>query len=236
MEENLNVEHQKFLGLRKYLGVKEWSTAMRINHWTVAGSIFILIVTGFYIAAPFTIYGGETVNKFFMGHVRFVHILFGGFLLILSMQRLYLAFFSRFHADWRDFLAWTDIKGMIAQIKFYLLISEHPERKYLYGPMQALAYMACWFMVVAFLITGMILMGANYHAPGLTAAAGYVLKPVENLLGGLAIVRYIHHILTWFVILFVVVHIYMAFWYDTVLKQGTVSSMIGGTTFKRIKE
>ena len=78
----------------------------------VAIAIFVLIVTGFYIADPFTISKGETVNKFFMGNVRFVHILFGAFLIFLSIWRLYLAFFSRFHADWRDFLAWTDLKAI----------------------------------------------------------------------------------------------------------------------------
>ena len=220
---------------QKYLGIKEWSASLRINHWCVAVSIFVLIVTGFYIADPFTISSGETVNKFFMGNVRFVHILFGTFLIFLSIWRLYLAFFSRFHADWRDFLAWTDIKALIEQIKFYLLISEHPEKKYLYGPMQALAYTGCWFLGVVTTVTGLILMGAGYHA-GLTSMASFVLKPIENLLGGLAMVRYIHHVFTWLFILFIIVHIYMAFWYDAVLKQGTVSSMIGGTTFKKIDE
>ena len=220
---------------QKYLGIKEWSASLRINHWCVAVSIFVLIVTGFYIADPFTISSGETVDKFFMGNVRFVHILFGTFLIFLSIWRLYLAFFSRFHADWRDFLAWTDIKATIEQIKFYLLISEHPEKKYLYGPMQALAYTGCWFLGVVTTVTGLILMGAGYHA-GLTSIASFVLKPIENLLGGLAMVRYIHHVFTWLFILFIIVHIYMAFWYDAVLKQGTVSSMIGGTTFKKIDE
>ena len=220
---------------QKYLGIKEWSASLRINHWCVAVSIFVLIVTGFYIADPFTISSGETVDKFFMGNVRFVHILFGTFLIFLSIWRLYLAFFSRFHADWRDFLAWTDIKATIEQIKFYLLISEHPEKKYLYGPMQALAYTGCWFLGVVTTITGLILMGAGYHA-GLTSMASFVLKPIENLLGGLAMVRYIHHVFTWLFILFIIVHIYMAFWYDAVLKQGTISSMIGGTTFKKIDE
>ncbi len=181
---------------QKYLGIKEWSASMRINHWCVAISIFVLIVTGFYIADPFTISSGETVDKFFMGNVRFVHILFGTFLIFLSIWRLYLAFFSRFHADWRDFLAWTDIKATIEQIKFYLLISEHPEKKYLYGPMQALAYTGCWFLGVVTTVTGLILMGAGYHA-GLTSMASFVLKPIENLLGGLAMVRYIHHVFTW---------------------------------------
>ena len=220
---------------QKYLGIKEWSASLRINHWCVAISIFVLIVTGFYIADPFTISSGETVDKFFMGNVRFVHILFRTFLIFLSIWRLYLAFFSRFHADWRDFLAWTDIKATIEQIKFYLLISEHPEKKYLYGPMQALAYTGCWFLGVVTTVTGLILMGAGYHA-GLTSMASFVLKPIENLLGGLAMVRYIHHVFTWLFILFIIVHIYMAFWYDAVLKQGTVSSMIGGTTFKKIDE
>jgi Ni/Fe-hydrogenase 1 B-type cytochrome subunit len=221
--------------MQKYLGVKEWSASMRINHWAVAISIFMLIVTGFYIADPFTIYRGETVFKNFMGNVRFIHILFGAFLIFLSIWRLYLAFFSRFHADWRDFLAWTDLKAMVEQIKFYLLISNHPEKKFLYGPMQALAYTGCWMMVVAIIITGLILMGAGYHA-GLTSVAAFVLKPIENLLGGLAMVRYIHHIFTWLFILFIVVHMYMAFWYDAVLKQGTLSSMVSCHLFEREKE
>ncbi|MGD0169302.1 MAG: Ni/Fe-hydrogenase, b-type cytochrome subunit [Smithella sp.] len=220
--------------VQKYEGVKEWTASMRINHWTVALSIFVMIVTGFYIADPFTISAGETVNKFFMGNVRFVHILFGTFLVFLSIWRLYLAFFSRFHADWRDFLAWTDLKALVEQIKFYLLISEHPEKKYLYGPMQALAYTGCWAMVVVILVTGLILMGAGYHA-GLIAIAYKILRPVERLMGGLAVVRYIHHVFTWLFILFIIVHIYMAFWYDAVLKEGTVSSMIGGRVYKKIK-
>jgi Ni/Fe-hydrogenase 1 B-type cytochrome subunit len=220
---------------QKYQGIKEWSASMRINHWAVAFSIFMLIATGFYIADPFTISAGETGSKFFMGNVRFVHILFGAFLIFLTIWRLYMAFFSRFHADWKDFMAWTDWKAMIEQIKFYLLISEHPEKKYLYGPMQALAYIGCWAMVVVIIITGLILMAAGYHA-GLTSVAGFVLKPIENLLGGLAVVRYIHHVFTWLFILFIVAHIYMAFWYDAVLKEGTISSMIGGRVYKKIKE
>jgi len=221
--------------VQKYEGVKEWTASMRINHWTVALSIFVLIVTGFYIADPFTVSKGETVGKFLMGHVRFIHILFGTFLVFLSIWRLYLAFFSRFHADWRDFLAWTDLKALVEQIKFYLLISEHPEKKYLYGPMQALAYTGCWAMVVVILVTGLILMGAGYHA-GLIAIAYKILRPVERLMGGLAVVRYIHHVFTWLFILFIIVHIYMAFWYDAVLKEGTVSSMIGGRVYKKIKD
>lgn len=217
----------------KRTAVKEWSAAMRINHWAMALSIFVLIVTGFYIADPFTISRGETVDKFFMGDVRFYHILFGVFLLFIFIWRVYLAFFSRFHADWKDFFAWTEVRSTIEQIKFYLLIrKDAPEHKYLYGPLQSLAYIGLLLMVFAILVTGLILMGAGYGS-GLTSIAYAVLKPVERALGGLAVVRYIHHVLTWLFVLFIVIHVYMAFWYDAVLKKGTVSSMIGGRLFEK---
>lgn len=222
--------------MEKITSVREWSVPMRVNHWTMALSIFILIVTGLYIASPFVVLQGETVNKFFMGHVRYVHILFGVFLVFLFIWRIYMAFFSRFHADWKDFFAWANIKNTIHQIKFYLLITkEGPEYKTLYGPLQSMAYLGLLFMVFVICVTGLILMGAGYHA-GFTAAAAFILRPVENLLGGLAMVRYIHHVFTWFFILFIVVHLYMAFWYDAVLKKGTVSSMISGNIFKKVKQ
>ena len=213
--------------------IKEWSVPIRINHWGMVISIFILIVTGFYIAGPFTVYEGETVKKFFMGDVRFVHILFGVFLSFIFIWRVYLAFFSKFHADWRDFFAFTDWPNTVKQLKFYALVSKEPaEHKYLYGPMQSLAYGGLMVMILFIVLTGVILMGAGYHA-GLTGLIYKIVKPFENLVGGLAMVRWIHHILTWCFILFIVVHIYMAFWYDVMFRQGTVSSMISGIVYKK---
>ena len=213
--------------------IKEWSVPIRINHWGMVISIFILIATGFYIAGPFTVYEGETVKKFFMGDVRFVHILFGVFLSFIFIWRVYLAFFSKFHADWRDFFAFTDWPNTVKQLKFYALVSKEPaEHKYLYGPMQSLAYGGLMVMILFIVLTGVILMGAGYHA-GLTGLIYKIVKPFENLVGGLAMVRWIHHILTWCFILFIVVHIYMAFWYDVMFRQGTVSSMISGFVYKK---
>jgi Ni/Fe-hydrogenase 1 B-type cytochrome subunit len=172
------------------------------------------------------------VEKFFMGEVRFWHILFGVVLSFLFLWRLYLAFFSRFHADWKDFLAWTNWKNSIRQVRFYLLVSkEPPEHTHLYGPLQSLAYAGLLAMVLLIVLTGMILMGAGYGA-GLTALVYKMVKPFENWMGGLAAVRWIHHILMWGVILFIAVHVYMAFWYDVIFKEGTVSSMISGTVFR----
>jgi Ni/Fe-hydrogenase 1 B-type cytochrome subunit len=222
--------------VEKIIAVKEWSVAMRINHWAMAISVFILIPTGFYIADPFTIYQGETVFKNFMGNMRFVHNLFGIFLLFIFLWRIYLAFFSSFHSDWKDFFAWADRKCTFEQIKFYLLIrKDAPPHTCLYGPMQSLAYLGLMFLVLVIVVTGLIMMGAGYHA-GITALSYKILRPVENLMGGLAVVRYIHHVFTWLFILFTVVHVYMAFWYDAILKEGTISSMVSGDLFEKEQE
>jgi len=212
---------------------KEWSVAIRYNHWIMALSILVLIVTGFYIADPFTIYTGDTLNKFFMGNTRGVHIFFGVVLLFLFLWRLYLAVFSRFHADWKDFFAWTNVENTVKQVKFYLLISKDPPaHTHLYGPLQSLAYGGLLFLVFLICLTGLILMGAGYDA-GWTALVYKVVKPFEIMMGGLASVRYLHHVLTWAFVLFIIVHVYMAFWYDVIFKEGTVSSMISGVVFRK---
>jgi len=220
----------------KRVAKKEWSLSMRANHWLMALSIFILIPTGFYIYDPFTVGAGETIDKFLMGHMRYVHILFGTLLTFTFIWRIYMMFFSRFHADFKDFFAWTNIPNFWKQIKFYALISEEkPAHTHLYGPLQSIAYGGLIIMWLLIVVTGLILMGANHDA-GLISLVDAGLRPLGNAIGGLAVVRYIHHILTWLIILFIAVHLYMAFWYDVVFKEGTVSSMISGRVFKKIEE
>lgn len=216
--------------------IKEWSLTLRFNHWATALCVLTLIATGLYIARPFTVYQGETIDKFFMGHVRYIHLLFGVLLSFLFVQRVYIAFFSRFHADWKDFFAWADLKNTWTQIKFYLLLSEKkPEHRMLYGPLQSAAYLGVMLMTFLIVLTGLIMLGAGYDA-GLISYVYAALRPVENLLGGLARVRWLHHILTWLFILFIMVHIYMAFWYDVVFREGTVSSIISGRVFRYKQE
>jgi Ni/Fe-hydrogenase 1 B-type cytochrome subunit len=223
---------KKDTALEKRIPVKEWTVPVRIHHWLMVLSVIMLIMTGWYIAAPFTVSSGETVHKFLMGDMRYYHILFGVILAILFFWRMYMGFFPRFQVAWKNFMAFADWQNLIKQIKFYLLVSkERPAHTYLYGPLQSMAYAGLFVMVFAIVITGFILTGADYNH-GLLGAVGWILTPIEHLLGGLAGVRYIHHILTWLFVMFIVVHVYMAFWYDIIFKEGTISSMINGLVFK----
>jgi len=212
---------------------KQWSVAMCINHWAMAICIVILIITGFYIGKPFTIGAGETWQKFSVAEVRFVHLLFGLILTSLLVWRVYLAFFSRFHADWKDFFAWLDFKNVYKQILFYTLVtSDLPEHTGLYGTLQSAAYGFLLIMVFAVVITGLILYGA-LHRAGLGGFISVAFHPLEGSLNGLAGIRFIHHLLTWGFVLFILIHTYLAFWYDIVFKQGTISSIISGRVFEK---
>ncbi|MGA1867739.1 MAG: Ni/Fe-hydrogenase, b-type cytochrome subunit [bacterium] len=214
---------------------KQWTAAMCINHWSMAISIVMLIITGFYIARPFTVAAGETYEKYMMANMRFIHIICGLILTAICVWRLYLAFFSRFHADWKDFFAWLDLKNLYKNIKFYALVSNKPPKHTaLYGPLQSLAYGFILVMIFFEVVTGLILYGA-LHQAGLAHFVYMTLGPIETIGGGLAGIRLIHHVLTWLIIIFICIHTYMAFWYDIVFKEGSISSIVSGIIFKNEK-
>lgn len=214
---------------------KEWWLSIRLIHWSVVISVFSLLITGFYIADPLVNVGGATSGKFWMGNITTIHTFFGIFLTFLIIWRAYLGLFAKFHARWIDLLAWTDLDNLITQIKFYLLLSDKKSKhEYQYGPLQSLAYSGLICLQIMIILTGLIMVGVNYHA-GLSLWVGGILQPVATAMGGLAGVRYIHHIIAWGFILFIMVHVYMALWSDIVYKEGTVSSMISGRVFRKAK-
>jgi len=54
---------------------------------------------------------------------------------------------------------------------------------------------------------------------------------VIPLFGGDMQVRFVHHLLMWFFILFAIVHVYLVFYHDYIERRGVTSSMIGGWKF-----
>jgi Ni/Fe-hydrogenase 1 B-type cytochrome subunit len=59
---------------------------------------------------------------------------------------------------------------------------------------------------------------------------------ITPLMGGDFAVRQWHHIMMWFFILFVIVHVYLVFYHDYIEGRGTTSSMVGGWKFEREDE
>ena len=53
------------------------------------------------------------------------------------------------------------------------------------------------------------------------------------LLGGMQIVRFIHHVLTWVFLIFIPVHVYLAIRAELLEHSGTISSIVSGGRFVR---
>lgn len=207
----------------------EFSALYRLQHWVRALSIVVLIATGFYIAVPIItpVTSAEPTN-FMYALFRSWHIIFGFVLISVIILKSYLFIFGKKHHEERKALKDVfNIKIWIQQIGYYLLICKHPKLSGIYNPIQFLAYAGFYIMMFGLVITGLILYIHVYHE----SLGGFLYEPmksIEVMLGGLAFVRQLHHVLMWGVILFILGHVYMAVYNAIFGKEGTMDAIFSG--------
>ncbi len=229
-------EKMKFLKvLGEYIGGIEFSAGYRWQHWIRAISIFVLIATGFYLANPYITYGAPspTPTRFLHAEFREWHIIFG-FALIGAVlyKTIYFFFFPEAKYERASIKDAFNIKLLFQQIGYYLLISKHPKTTGVYNPLQFWAYTLAYVLFYGIIITGLALYAEVYHQ-GLGGALYPFAKSVESFLGGLAYVRLWHHILMWAIIIFVVVHVYMAVYNAVFGKNGGMDAIFSGMKWEK---
>ncbi|MGB6327317.1 MAG: Ni/Fe-hydrogenase, b-type cytochrome subunit [Halarcobacter sp.] len=208
----------------------EFSAWLRITHWLRALSIVILTATGFYLAYPFlsaSHSGGEPVN-FLYALSRSWHVILGFLLIAVTIGKFYLFIFDKESGKERaSFWDFINPKIWFKQIKYYLLIGKHPHGKGVYNPLQFLAYVGIYVSIIAISLTGLILYVHVYHE-GLGGFLYSFMSPIEVMLGGLAVVRELHHIFMWVFIIFLPIHVYLAIFNSVYGKSGAMDSIISG--------
>ncbi len=207
--------------------VKEWSRGYIIEHWIRVLSIAILVFTGFYIHWPFMAGGPDS---FIMAWMRFFHFVAAYALLLGLVVRIYMAFRSTFDADWKDFSLIENIKNIPDILAYYLFFSKAHKHYRRYTPLQALAYLGVAVLIVVMGLTG----GALYHGN----LFGFIKSPssfmwVNDMLGGEPNTRLVHLAITWFFLIFVLIHVYMSLMMDWVNKDGTLTSIFTGYKLKK---
>lgn len=209
--------------------VYEFSIGLRLAHWIRALSIVVLVVSGLYIAYVFAapVPSGEPVN-FMNAKWRAVHEIAGFVLIACFIFKIYLFIFDKqSHIERVSFWDFIHPSIWIAQIKYYVLFSEHPRLKGTYNPLQFVAYLGFYIMLVLICLTGLILYVHNYHE-GLGGLLYEPMRYFELMFGGLANVRAIHHIVTWGIVIFVCVHVYMAVFNAIKGKNGGMDAIVSG--------
>ncbi|WP_025270232.1 Ni/Fe-hydrogenase, b-type cytochrome subunit [Hippea sp. KM1] len=213
----------------------EWTVGIRVLHWLTFISIAVLTFTGFYIADPFwfvhTPGTKEAYNTFSMANVRFIHFVAAYVFIFAIILRLYYAFFSRFDADWKEFLfRWLNIREWGLTLKNYLTFKPYGVEglKTKYNPVQSLAYFAFIVASILQIFTGIILYTMNDNSIRGVSFVQKLFFPLVQLFGGYPNIRIAHHLLMWFFIIFVIAHVYMVIAHDIGEKNGSLSSMFTG--------
>jgi Ni/Fe-hydrogenase 1 B-type cytochrome subunit len=215
-----------------YKWVYLWEWPVRAMHWAAAASIVLLVVTGFYIGRPYFITSGDTSAHYLMGWMRFLHFAAADVLVATAIVRIYWLFAGNQFERWGALLPVTkqDWINAFKQVKFYLMIQPEKAPHYLgHNPLQQFSYTSMYAIAVAQVVTGFTMYGQSRPGGLWYTLFGWVVP----LLGGLQVVHFVHHVLTWAFLAFIPIHIYLALRADLLERTGTISSIISGGRFVR---
>jgi Ni/Fe-hydrogenase b-type cytochrome subunit len=216
----------------EYKEVYLWHWPVRAMHWVAAGCIVVLVVTGFYIGRPYFLTSGAASDHFLMGRVRFAHFVAAGVLVATAILRAYWLFAGNKYERWRALFPFRaqDWSNMGRLIRSYLFIRPEAGPHYLgHNPIQQVTYTLVYVVALLQVTTGFYLYGLSDPGGIFFVAFGWV----GSLLGGAQVVRFVHHVLVWFWLIFFPVHLYLTIRSDVLHRGGRVSSMISGHTYVR---
>ena len=220
---------------RRQTSVYVYEAPVRIWHWVNAAAITVLCVTGYLIASPLpSMQIGEATDQFVMGYIRFAHFAAAMILTVGFLGRAYWAVVGNHHARQLFTLPllkrhwWAEVWF---EIKWYLFLERKPKKYVGHNPLAQLAM----FMFITLGVSFMIVTGFALYGEGLGAGswADRMFGWVIPLLGGSQTVHSLHHLGMWWIVIFMIVHIYVAIREDILSRQSIVSTMISGhRTFK----
>lgn len=212
-----------------------YEAPMRIWHWVNAFAILTLALTGYFIGSPLPSMPGEASDHFLMGYIRFAHFAAGYILIVAFLLRVYWAFVGNVHAR-EIFLPkfsnkrwWREV---FHELFWYAFVAKEPKKYLGHNPLATFCMHIFFLWGAVFMIfSGLALYG---EGEGMGSwQYRFFSSWFIPLFGNSQDVHTYHHLGMWFILVFVMVHIYTAIREDIVSRQSIVSTMISGwRTFK----
>ncbi len=206
-----------------------YEAPVRLWHWVTVVAMIFLFATGYLIGKPLPSVGGEASDHYVMGYIRMIHFIAGYVFAIAFAGRVYWWIVGN---TWSKELFAPAIfsgkfwGGLIHQIKWYLFLTNEPRSYVAHNPLASLAMFLMFGLVGLFMIfTGFALYSEGL---GIDSWAGKMFGWVIPLLGQSQDVHTYHRLGMWVMLLFAMIHIYMAFREDILSKQSIVSTMVNG--------
>ena len=213
------------VGKKAYYVCSPW---VRAFHWIMVACMAVLFPTGLYIANPFFLgsLGVEPTyavsNLFSMENIRFFHFAAGYCLVAACILKVY-GFITnkgdRLLAKFWTPHFWT---GAIDVFLHYIFLRP-THRPYIRNPLARATYWGVYCLILAEIFTGFAMY--SMIAPNSVSA---------KIFGGFGneyALHLVHHFIAWLLILFAIVHVYLAIRDDCHAKNGEISSMVSGVKF-----
>lgn len=210
-----------------YLVVRTRSILACILHWVLFLSIVTLVITGFYIAYPVYYFGkGEAYQAFAMANMRSYHFIAAMVLITVLLGRFYLAFTPSCNKDIKQFLPTPANVVNALKLAYYFTTGkgEHGHYRFI-NPLGGIGIFSMSVLMAFQVFSGFLL-----YLPAKSPESIFVIAAafITNLLGGLQIVRLLHHTATYGLIFVVLIHVYMQIWKNNMFTESDISSIIGG--------
>lgn len=219
---------------------------MRINHWVVAVSMLAAIITGLYIGHPYyqTLIAVPAVDKFVMAWNRAFHFYAAIIFDVSSIVVAYLYFFSRFEKAYKKLLPTPKNIVEFFAVLLNLVTLNHVKK---FDSSHADSFNAVYFFIFHLMLVFMLFTGLQLYVHGLESGASSIGAWWPSLLhlatdwtlsvfGGNMGVRYIHHYTAWFLVGWVMIHIYYQIWRTVFWREGDIAIAFGGEKYPKSSE
>ncbi|WP_286338004.1 cytochrome b/b6 domain-containing protein [Hydrogenimonas cancrithermarum] len=227
-----------------YKKVKRMTVTGRTIHWINAFSILAAVITGLYIAHPYyqTFIADPAVDKYVMAWNRWVHFICAIILDVTSIVIAYLYFFSRFEKPYKKLIpTGKNIKEFVEVLLNLLTLN----RRKNFDSSHNDSFNIVYFTIMHLLLAWMLLTGLQLYVHGLESGLSSIGNwwpamlhlvtdwtiPVTG--GTLMDVRISHHYTMWWIVAWVMFHIYYQVWRTIYWQEGDMAIVFGGSKFKK---
>jgi len=228
----------------EYKQIKRMTTSGRIIHWINAFAILTAVITGLYIAHPYyqSYISDPAVDKYVMAWNRWVHLMGAIVLDVTSIIIGYLYFFSRFEKPYKKLI--PTAKNIKEFFEVFINLLTLNRRKN-FDSSHNDSFNIVYFTILHLLLAWMLFTGLQLYVHGLGSGMSSIGSwwpailhlstdwtiPVTG--GTLMDVRISHHFTMWWIVAWVMFHIYYQVWRTIYWQEGDIAIVFGGSKFKQ---
>ncbi len=220
---------------------------MRLNHWVVAICMVAAVITGLYIAHPYyqSFIADDSAQTFVMAWNRWIHFMAAIIFDVSSIVIAYLYFFSRFEKPYKKLIPNAQNVKEFFEVAINLLSLNRVKR---FDSSHGDSFNAVFFFIFHLLLVWMLFTGLQLYVHGLASghsSIGAWWPAVLHLAtdwtvwatGGTYMdVRIAHGMTMYFLIAWVMFHIYYQVWRSVFWQEGDINIVFGGSKYKKDKK